>query len=1492
MFNLDGYNKVDFKFFFTAFNVEDNEEFFIEYSSDGGSTWTLVETYHCGDTATTTKSGDFLFGDSIIFYSKTTTISDTDFTFPNTPSSQFRVRSSASDTSDLIYLDNITITATNYCNVSAGPGGVTSNLDLWLKADKVDGTTVSTDGSAVNQWFDTGKGNHAETTIPAQAPTYRNNTVDNVNFNPVIQFDNDNSTAPGDLTYLLADRDVLSGTGGFNSNDMFVVIVPDITVTTGMIPMDTFVGDDPDPTTSTYTDDVTGFGYGNYTGRLENEFIAYAVGPSSEVAPFPGYGSGDTSVDTNLNKIGILNFRHNATNTGQEIHLNSTRIDDIDNDVPDFSAVNDTRYFIGRSQYWGGSFNGRIAEVITYSATNNDANDTEARNRIQSYLAIKYGITLAPDTNGTTKDYVNSDGNVIWDQSANIGFNFDIAGIGRDDISELNQKQSSSINDAVDANGPIEGILTMGINDIYDTNSNNMASNPVALADKQFLVWGSNGADLSLAASTVSVDMSSGIAGLSTPVTFTSMQRIWKVVETGGDIPSCKVRIPENAIRNITPPGNFYMFISDTPVFDPTADYRVMTPDGSGNLETDYNFNATKYITFGYAPQVIRERSIYFGGYNTSTMRGDYIDVEDNLNLNPTEFTISAWIKRDPITNNASIVSKRNAADTEGYDLRINSTTGRLEFNINGGAPELTSSVAIPLGEWHQVAVIYNNGDASLYIDGVADTSATSLPAPVATNQKFLIAAADGFDPNTEAYFIGNIDEVRVWDIALTIDQLRYLMNQEMIDKTITTGLSPLPLIQGYVIPTTIGKNEINTIPWSDLAAYYPLSVYTYTNTNDMSGNNNQGALRNLNTVDFQTAPLPYETQAAGLWDTDTTWLNHNVQTLPNALSIVDGTTPIDWNIVEINHDTFLGTSTAAADVRPRDCTVQGLIINSGDLQVNGSTAANSGSGLTVTHYLKLDGTIDLEGESQLVQTDRSEFDAASIGTLERDQQGYSNTYLYNYWSSPVSLTSNASYTVPDVINNVGFLTSGYNGNTSPAVADYWIWKYSNRPSNDYAEWQHVRSAGTLQVGEGFTMKGPGTATPDQNYEFLGQPNNGDFNLSITADNEYLVGNPYPSAIDADQFILDNISSVENINATNTQNVINGALYFWDHFAVNTHTLSNYEGGYAVYNLMGGTVAFLDDIRINATYVSGTKRPERHIPVGQGFFVSAIDDGAISGLTQPIVGGNLSFKNSQRVFQKEIVTGAANNGSLFFKDGKKSKDNATNSDAKQSDTREKIRLMFDSPDGYHRQLLIGADANASNDFDLGYDALLIENNKEDMYWNLEGSKLVIQGVNNFNADQHFPLSMKIDKEGLVVIKIDELENIDSNKDIYVHDLELDTYHNLRESDFNIILIPGEYNNRFEITFSSNAILSTQDQEAINLQAYFSNDKESIIVTNPKLININAVEMNNVLGQSVFKTNKDLDKSYLEFKTSQLQSGMYIINVETDNTTVSKKILID
>lgn len=1353
--------------------------------------------------------------------------------------------------------------------LSNAPGGVVSNLSLWLKSNA--GLNY-TDGESVSLWSDRGNASDATVNTAGQEPTYYDNSTENINFNPVVNFDNIAIVSPNSFDYSLLPQQYLEGSSGYYSDEIFMVVIPNETVNSSFGTMDLFCSDSNPSLTQ---NDITGIGLGEYSQRFNNEVLCYVYGFSNGLNN--GFGVAETGSATYTN-AGIINTRHNAATNGQELYYNAVDKGDTTSDPGAWATITDGKFWLGRSEGSTASFNGRVAEVITYSSRKNDADLTQERNRIQSYLAIKYGITLG--VNGTSQDYVDSDGTVIWNRLANSGYNYDVAGIGRDDKSELNQKQSSSINNATDINGPIEGILTIGLSNIYTTNNNNIINNPTTFNDKQFLTWGNNGLSLDLEPTTQTVNISAGISpALSTNVTFKTISRIWKVVENGGDIPSCKVRIPESAIRNINALGSYLMFISDTPTFSPTSDYRVMTPDGSGNLETDYNFNATKYITFGYAPQVIVERSIYFDGLV------DYIDVEDHLDLNTTEFTISAWIKRDTGTTNASIVSKRDAANSEGYDFRINGS-GQLEFNLNGGTPEITSSVAIPENKWHQVAIIYDNGNATLYIDGVADTSASSLPAPVATSQKFLIAAADGYDPNTTAYFAGNIDEVRVWDIALSVNQLRYIMNQEIID---ASALPTPTLIQGDIIPTTIANNEISAIPWTDLAGYYPMSVFTYTNINDMSGNNIQGALRNLDTVDRQTAPLPYQSGNAGSWDAAATWLNNSVQTLPNALSIVDGTTPIDWNIVEINNDIYLGAT--SADVRTRDCSVQGLIINSGDLQVNGNTATTDGIGLTVTHYLKLDGTIDLEGESQLVQTDGSELDITSSGTLERDQQGNSNTYLYNYWCSPVgasnATSNNNSYTLPDVFTNVTFLTSGYNGNTSPAIADYWIWKYANLPNDDYDAWQHVRSTGTLNTGEGFTMKGPGTATPEQNYILRGKPNNGDFTLPLGLGNEYLIGNPYPSAMDADEFIRDNISAADGGKAGNTDNVINGALYFWDHFANNTHILREYEGGYATYTLMGGTHAISNDARIDASGRFTGKEPERFIPVGQGFIVKAVADAGLTGLAQPIDGGNVQFKNSQRVFSKEQVT-MTNSGSVFFKNGSKTKSNTKN---KNNDTRQKIRLMFDSPNGYHRQLLVGVDAKASDNFDLGYDALLNESNKEDMYWEFNSAKLIIQAVNNFNANQKLPLGIKTDKDGLATIKIDELENITTATNIYLHDKELNTYQDLKQGNYEVYLTADEYSNRFEITFSTSESLGIDDFENTNLEVYFSNENDSFIVHNPDLKYIESISVYNLLGQSIYEFSSQSYKNYIEHKAKSITAGVYIVKMKTDQGVLSKKILI-
>jgi hypothetical protein len=92
-------------------------------------------------------------------------------------------------------------------------------------------------------------------------------------------------------------------------------------------------------------------------------------------------------------------------------------------------------------------------------------------------------------------------------------------------------------------------------------------------------------------------------------------------------------------------------------------------------------------------------------------------------------------------------------------------------------------------------------------------------------------------------------------------------------------------------------------------------------------------------------------------------------------------------------------------------------------------------------------------------------------------------------------------------------------------------------------------------------MKGSGAATANQNYTFVGKPNNGVITSPIAANNANLSGNPYASAIDANKFINDNLSA------------ITGTLYFWEHFSTNTsHNLLEYQGGYAARNLTGGSI--------------------------------------------------------------------------------------------------------------------------------------------------------------------------------------------------------------------------------------------------------------------------------------------------------------------------------
>ncbi len=230
---------------------------------------------------------------------------------------------------------------------------------------------------------------------------------------------------------------------------------------------------------------------------------------------------------------------------------------------------------------------------------------------------------------------------------------------------------------------------------------------------------------------------------------------------------------------------------------------------------------------------------------------------------------------------------------------------------------------------------------------------------------------------------------------------------------------------------------------------------------------------------------------------------------------------------------------------------------------------------------------------------------------------------------------------------------------------------------------------------------------------------------------EYLLGNPYPSALDIHQFIDDNAG------------VIDGTLQLWQQWDGASHTTTEYEGGYAQVNKTGSIRAyqFVGAEGAHNGSQDGTKTPTRYLPVGQGFLAEIVAD------------GTMEFNNSQRVFIKEtFANGRYNAGSGVFK-GTNSDKHQTNPD--ESNPMQKLRLEFNAVDGQatRRELLLGFSEYTTDDFDYGYDAFNTEDNHDDLNLLLDTQKTTIQAYSMITTDKVIPMVLKTSGNHNYTIKL-------------------------------------------------------------------------------------------------------------------------------------------
>ncbi len=113
-------------------------------------------------------------------------------------------------------------------------------------------------------------------------------------------------------------------------------------------------------------------------------------------------------------------------------------------------------------------------------------------------------------------------------------------------------------------------------------------------------------------------------------------------------------------------------------------------------------------------------------------------------------------------------------------------------------------------------------------------------------------------------------------------------------------------------------------------------------------------------------------------------------------------------------------------------------------------------------------------------------------------------------------------YNVPSTDNITSLPASyvqapSYDGTPNLTIADYWLWTFNS--GTEYSEWNPLRSTGeAAAAGYRYTMKG--VTGGNQKYDFRGKPNTGDITVNVVTGKNTLVGNPYPSAIYANDFIF------------------------------------------------------------------------------------------------------------------------------------------------------------------------------------------------------------------------------------------------------------------------------------------------------------------------------------------------------------------------------------
>jgi CubicO group peptidase (beta-lactamase class C family) len=153
------------------------------------------------------------------------------------------------------------------------------------------------------------------------------------------------------------------------------------------------------------------------------------------------------------------------------------------------------------------------------------------------------------------------------------------------------------------------------------------------------------------------------------------------------------------------------------------------------------------------------------------------------LDITGNQITLSSWVnpRNTGIAGGSRIISKRtDGGGSDVYSLYIDS--GKFRFRLDG--TDMISTSGFPLNQWTHVAATYDGVNKKIYINGVLDSSQAKTDNIDSSSRGVYL----GHREAESRWFDGMIDNVRIYDTALTAQEIIEDMNTPIGNGTYSCG--------------------------------------------------------------------------------------------------------------------------------------------------------------------------------------------------------------------------------------------------------------------------------------------------------------------------------------------------------------------------------------------------------------------------------------------------------------------------------------------------------------------------------------------------------------------------------------------------------------------------------------------------------------------------------------------------------------------------------